>query len=235
MKPIRLLLVEDDPDWVKSMSVYLNREEDLLVVGTASTPEEALRLAASIEFDVALLDVHLTEAGRDGIFTALALAELRPVRIVMLTSDASERTMTDAFAAGALHYLDKSRFKELPPGDSRRLPSSRGDGGTFEGAEAASAGGAAAAADRRRAGGVRAAGGRLHACADRAQAVQVREHAQKPGEQNSQKNSARAAGARRSTRFGRAVSTTISPNREKKRANRARASGLYPEEKEMLK
>lgn len=114
MKPIRLLLVEDDPDWVKSMSVYLNREEDLLVVGTASTPEEALRLAASIEFDVALLDVHLTEAGRDGIFTALALAELRPVRIVMLTSDASERTMTDAFAAGALHYLDKSRFKELP-------------------------------------------------------------------------------------------------------------------------
>ncbi|CAI6078545.1 response regulator transcription factor [Cohnella sp. JJ-181] len=114
MKPIRLLLVEDDPDWVKSMSVYLNREEDLLVAGTAGTSEEALKLAASIEFDVALLDVHLSKAGRDGIYIALALTALRPVRIVMLTSDASERTMTDAFTAGALHYLDKSRFRELP-------------------------------------------------------------------------------------------------------------------------
>lgn len=114
MKPIRLLLVEDDPDWVKAMSVYLNQQDDLLVVGTAGSADEALGLAASIDFDVALLDVHLSDAGRDGIYTALALTELRPVRIIMLTSDASERTMTDAFTAGAIHYLDKSRFRELP-------------------------------------------------------------------------------------------------------------------------
>jgi len=114
VKPIRLLLVEDDPDWIKAMSVYLNQQEDLMVAAAAATSEEALRLAASIEFDVALLDVHLTASGRDGIYTALALSELRPVRIIMLTSDASERTMTDAFTAGAIHYLDKSRFKELP-------------------------------------------------------------------------------------------------------------------------
>lgn len=114
MTTIRLLLVEDDPDWIKSMSLFLNREDDLLVVGAAVSAEEALRLAASIEFDVALLDVHLSAAGRDGIRTALELTELKPVRIIMLTSDDSERTMTDAFTAGALHYLDKSRFKELP-------------------------------------------------------------------------------------------------------------------------
>ncbi|MCC3374972.1 response regulator transcription factor [Cohnella sp. REN36] len=114
MNRIRLLLVEDDPDWIKAISAFLNREEDLLVVGAAASADEAIRLARTLDFDVVLMDVHLSETGRDGIYTAMEMQEIRPVRVIMLTSDTDERTMTDAFTAGAVQYLEKSRFAELP-------------------------------------------------------------------------------------------------------------------------
>ncbi|MBB6669810.1 response regulator transcription factor [Cohnella nanjingensis] len=114
MNRIRLLLVEDDPDWIKAMSAFLNREEDLLIVGAATNAEEALQLARTLDFDVVLMDVHLSETGRDGIYAAMEMLEIRPMRVVMLTSDTDEKTMTDAFTAGAVQYLEKSRYRELP-------------------------------------------------------------------------------------------------------------------------
>ncbi|MFS0838564.1 response regulator [Paenibacillus sp. 1P03SA] len=114
MELIKILLVEDDPDWIKAMTSYLNKEDDLLVVGAAVHPDEAVRMAAKLDFDVVLMDIQLTDRGLDGIYTAAEMMELRPVKIIMLTSMSDEHIMTESFTAGAVNYIEKTRFREVP-------------------------------------------------------------------------------------------------------------------------
>lgn len=113
-EPIRVLVVEDDPDWIKAITSYLNSEPDILVVGAATAADEALRLAGTLAFDVVLMDIQLTGGGREGIYAALELHEMHPAKIIMLTSVTDDRVMTQAFTAGAVNYIEKARFKELP-------------------------------------------------------------------------------------------------------------------------
>ncbi|WP_372011612.1 response regulator [Paenibacillus chitinolyticus] len=114
MELIKVLLVEDDPDWIKAMTSYLNKEDDLLVVGAAVHPDEAVSMAAKLDFDVVLMDIQLTDRGLDGIYTAVEILELRPAKIIMLTSMSDEHVMTEAFTAGAVNYIEKTRFREVP-------------------------------------------------------------------------------------------------------------------------
>lgn len=114
MNHIKIFLVEDDPDWIKAMTAFLNKEEDLLVVGSASSSEEAVRLAQTLTFDIILMDIQLSDNGLDGIYAAVEILEIRPAKIMMLTSLTDEHVITQAFTAGAINYLDKTRFKELP-------------------------------------------------------------------------------------------------------------------------
>jgi DNA-binding NarL/FixJ family response regulator len=111
---IKVLIVEDDPDWIKAITTFLNKEADLLVVGAATDSFGAVRLARTLAFDVVLMDIQLTENGLDGIRTAVEMNELHPAKIIMLTSLSDEAVMTQAFTAGAVNYLEKTRFQELP-------------------------------------------------------------------------------------------------------------------------
>ncbi|WP_317890177.1 response regulator transcription factor [Paenibacillus sabuli] len=108
--------MEDDPDWIKAITAYVNEEPDLLVAGAAASAAQAVSLARTVPFDVVLLDIQLGDGadGPDGIDAALAIGELRPARMIMLTAMDDPRLMTEAFAAGAVNYLDKTRFAELP-------------------------------------------------------------------------------------------------------------------------
>ena len=115
MSTIQIFLVEDDPDWIKAMTVFLNGQEDMLVAGAAQTPEQAAAMARVLSFDVVLMDIQLTPGQLDGIYTAADILEIRPqAKVIMLTSMDDEQTITQAFTAGAVQYIEKARFKELP-------------------------------------------------------------------------------------------------------------------------
>lgn len=114
MSHIKVFIVEDDADWIKAITAFLNREEDMLVVGSASQGSEALSLAQSISIDIILMDIGLEGSVLDGIQTAILMSEQSKAKIIMLTSLNDEETMTQAFTAGAVHYLEKTRYQELP-------------------------------------------------------------------------------------------------------------------------
>ncbi|WNQ10762.1 response regulator transcription factor [Paenibacillus aurantius] len=111
---IKVFLVEDDPDWVSAVSAYLGREEDLVIVGTAANRAEAVKGAEETDPDVVLMDIDLQGEGRDGIFAALEIAEKGRAKIVMLTSLSEEQVITEAFTAGAVSYVPKAHYRELP-------------------------------------------------------------------------------------------------------------------------
>jgi len=114
MQPIKILITEDDPDWIKAMTAFLNKEADMLVVGAATSREEAVRLAGTLEFDVALMDICLTPGQVDGIYAAMELLEVRPAKVIMLTSLEEESVITKAFTAGAVQYVVKTDYRSLP-------------------------------------------------------------------------------------------------------------------------
>jgi len=111
---IKVFIVEDDTDWIKALTTFLNKESDLLVVGTATNSNDAISLAQTLTFDVVLMDIQLEGSRLDGIHTAMLMHEHSSAKIIMLTSLNDEQTMTQAFTAGAVQYLEKTRFQELP-------------------------------------------------------------------------------------------------------------------------
>ncbi|MBH0332956.1 regulator [Brevibacillus brevis] len=115
MNPIRVFLVEDDPVWRKGLIDFLNKEPDLSVVGEAGFKAEAIERFLSAKADVVLMDINLTENNLDGIETAIEFMALQAdSKIIMLTSLTDEAVIVESFSAGAVNYISKSSFKEIP-------------------------------------------------------------------------------------------------------------------------
>jgi DNA-binding NarL/FixJ family response regulator len=115
LEPIRILIVEDDLDWLRGLKAYLNRQPDLKVVATVSTAEEAKELFANAEpgADVVLMDIMLQDEPA-GIGLAEQALLSWGVKVIMLTSMEEKDFIFRSFQAGAIDYQIKSRFEELP-------------------------------------------------------------------------------------------------------------------------
>src|SRR5262249_60410992 len=82
-------------------------EEDLTVVGEASTADEALEKIAQTRPDVAVLDVRLGETSgeRDGITVCRAIRSAHPAVVcVVLTTFADDEALFASIMAGAARY-----------------------------------------------------------------------------------------------------------------------------------
>ncbi|MBD0380768.1 response regulator transcription factor [Paenibacillus sedimenti] len=115
MEQIRIIIVEDDRDWLRGLSSYLNREPDLTIVATASTVEDAQELLRGTEplADIILMDIMLHDEPA-GIRLAEQALLAWGVKVIMLTSMEEKDFIFRSFQAGAIDYQIKSRFEELP-------------------------------------------------------------------------------------------------------------------------
>jgi DNA-binding NarL/FixJ family response regulator len=114
MSPIKVFLVDDDPEWLAMMKVFLGSFPDITVVGVAATRNEAVSMAQALEMDVILMDINLTETRYDGIYAAAEICRHKAVKILMLTSLNEEDVILNSFIAGAVNYIPKSRYPEIP-------------------------------------------------------------------------------------------------------------------------
>ncbi|QHW33292.1 response regulator transcription factor [Paenibacillus rhizovicinus] len=112
-RSIGILLVEDDPDWRRGLSSFLNGEPDMQVVGETDEPAAVLQLAAACSPDVVLLDIMMAD-NPEGLKLAGELSAATQARIIMLTSMEDKAFVAEAFKAGAVNYLVKSDFASIP-------------------------------------------------------------------------------------------------------------------------
>lgn len=110
---IRIVLVEDDPDWRRGLAAYLAEQPDIVVAAAASTPEEARHAADLHRPDVVLMDIMLAETPAGIDLTAELTASIG-AKVIMLTSLTDKETIFDAFRAGAIDYQVKSNFEGIP-------------------------------------------------------------------------------------------------------------------------
>jgi DNA-binding NarL/FixJ family response regulator len=104
--PITVLLADDQQLVRAGFRSLLRRAKDLVVVGEASTGDEAVRTARALRPDVILMDIRMP--GLDGIAATRAiLAEDPTPRIVILTTFETDEYVFAALAAGASGFLTK--------------------------------------------------------------------------------------------------------------------------------
>ena len=103
-EPLRILLVDDEEDFLDATSKRLRRRG--FEVRTATRCEEALRAAEERWPGVVVLDVMLPDL--NGIECLRRLKRARPgLPVVMLTAHASVQTGLEGIAAGASDYCLK--------------------------------------------------------------------------------------------------------------------------------
>ncbi|MEI8036952.1 MAG: response regulator transcription factor [Verrucomicrobiota bacterium] len=118
--PIRIMLVEDHPEYREIVNLALGREPDIELTSQFGTAERALQsmqdLDGSHHPDVILLDLNLPGiSGLEAI--PQFLATLPDVKIIILTQSDREADILQAIMLGASGYFLKStRVREVTDG-----------------------------------------------------------------------------------------------------------------------
>jgi DNA-binding NarL/FixJ family response regulator len=106
MPRINILIVDDHPVTREGLHAALDVEEGVIVVGEASSGEEAVEQAGQLKPDVVFMDVRMP--GMGGIEAAKAIRAASPdTKVILVTVDESRASIAEAIQAGVSGYLLK--------------------------------------------------------------------------------------------------------------------------------
>jgi DNA-binding NarL/FixJ family response regulator len=105
---IRVVLADDQALVRGGFRALLDAQDDITVVGEASSGDEAVALTARLRPDVVLMDIRMP--GSDGLTATRRIGEdaaLASVRVVILTTFELDEYVFEALGAGASGFLVK--------------------------------------------------------------------------------------------------------------------------------
>jgi len=118
----RILIADDHPVVRRGLKDIVASERDMVVVGEASSGDEALDMAGKLEWDLALLDYSMP--GRSGVDLVREVKRQYPERPVLVLSIMPEESHAgQVFKAGGSGYINKSSASEELTGAIRKVVS----------------------------------------------------------------------------------------------------------------
>lgn len=110
---VRVLLVDDHAVVRQGLRSYLESFGDIVIVGSAASGEEALRLLETCLPDVAVVDL-LMPGGMDGFATIRQVRGRSPhTQVVVLSGYSDDARVLAALRAGAIGYVRKEAEPEV--------------------------------------------------------------------------------------------------------------------------
>ena len=106
---IRVLVVEDSPTWAKKLTLLLESDGEIKVVGRATNGRQAVEMAADLRPDLITMDVVIPEM--DGLEATRRIMAANPTPILIITASENElayNLVFTAMQAGALDVMSKS-------------------------------------------------------------------------------------------------------------------------------
>ena len=115
MGPIKVLLADDSPEFLKMASKFLAADPEVDLVGVALTGQDALVLTAGLQPDLILMDLIMPEMNGLDATRQIKSMPNAPI-VVMLTGHDTPEYRSAAASAGADGFVYKPElFKELLP------------------------------------------------------------------------------------------------------------------------
>lgn len=119
---ITVLISDDNYEFAKTLSDYLDKDEDIQVIGMAKDGEEAISIVKALKPDIALLDVIMPHLDGLGVLEQINAMNLsNPPICIMLSAVGQDKITQKAINLGAQYYVVKpfdinvliKRIKEL--------------------------------------------------------------------------------------------------------------------------
>ena len=108
--PERLLIVDDEPDMLKLLSMII-REKTPYVAVTTNNPLEALEFAKKGGFDLVIADLKMP--GLDGIELLEAIKKAdEEIPVIIMTAYGTVESATETMRKGAFDFITKPFKKE---------------------------------------------------------------------------------------------------------------------------
>jgi DNA-binding NarL/FixJ family response regulator len=107
MSTVSILLVDDNPIFLHCAKRFLQKRQDLVVVGTVSGGKWAIDLAQNLKPDVALIDLSMSDLPGLELIPLLRAA-LPKLGIIALTLMDTDDYRKAALAAGADDFVSKN-------------------------------------------------------------------------------------------------------------------------------
>jgi CheY-like chemotaxis protein len=104
---VRVLIVDDQEPFRRAMAAVVAETDGFVVVGSASSGEESLRMATTLRPDLVLMDVRLP--GIDGIEATRRLTGTPGGPVVVLLST-YDQDQVDLAGSGAAAFVAKAAF-----------------------------------------------------------------------------------------------------------------------------
>jgi DNA-binding NarL/FixJ family response regulator len=98
--PVRVLLVDDDPDFLASLQPLIEHQPALTVAGVAGNGLDAIELADELDPDAVVIDLHMPVV--DGVTAVARLRKDHPsLCLIALTGDPAPKLHAAVTEAGA--------------------------------------------------------------------------------------------------------------------------------------
>jgi DNA-binding NarL/FixJ family response regulator len=110
--PIRVVLVDDQELIREGLTIILDAQPDIDIVGQAADGREAVEMACELQPDVILMDIRMPRL--DGIKATRQIKDAHPkIQVLILTTYSEDDLVFEGIRAGASGYL----LKDITRGD----------------------------------------------------------------------------------------------------------------------
>jgi DNA-binding NarL/FixJ family response regulator len=107
---IRVLVVDDSPDFLDVICGVLEMEDFIEVVGKATDGTAAIQAASELHPDLVLMDVQMPYM--NGLTAALLLSQHFPeIKVILMSADDSLQTRIACKSSGARGFVHKPSFQ----------------------------------------------------------------------------------------------------------------------------
>lgn len=116
MEKIKVMFVDDDPDWRSGIQRFLAGNEKIDLNPSVATIEECFTVLNNETIDIVIMDIMLSDYKASGLDATLDITVQFPhIKVIMLSSlDQDDEIFNEAFMNGAFEYVYKQDFEQLP-------------------------------------------------------------------------------------------------------------------------